>query len=107
MLEEGDCFGFPSLIGKASPHVDVIAFEDVLLYQIPGVTFDRLMANRDFAEFFLVDLSERLRRAADLRQTTAGSELGTPVGRLNPKPPGRCARSASARCLSMATRPES
>jgi len=89
VLEEGECFGFPSLIGRAAPHVDVVAAEDALLYQIPGDTFDRLMANRDFAEFFLVDLSERLRRAADLRQMPIGNELGTPVGRLRPRAPVR------------------
>ena len=82
VLEEGECFGFPSLIGKTSPHVDVVASEDTLLYQIPGDTFDRMMEHRDFAEFFLVDLSERLRRAANLRPLPLGKELSTPVGRL-------------------------
>ncbi|MEI6668188.1 MAG: DUF294 nucleotidyltransferase-like domain-containing protein [Acidobacteriota bacterium] len=89
VLEEGECFGFPSLIGRTAPHVDVVAAEDVLLYQIPGDVFDRLMTHREFAEFFLVDLSERLRRAADLRQFPVGRELGTPVGQLRPRAPVR------------------
>jgi CBS domain-containing protein len=89
VLEEGECFGFPSLIGRTSPHVDVVAAEDTLLYQIPGDVFDRLMGHRAFAEFFLVDLSERLRRAADMRQVPFGKELGTPVGQLRPAAPVR------------------
>lgn len=89
VLEEGECFGFPSLIGRTAPHLDVVAAEDTLLYQIPGEVFDRLMEHRDFAEFFLVDLSERLRRAADMRQFPLGKELGTPVGQLRPAAPVR------------------
>jgi len=89
MLEEGECFGFPSLIGRTAPHVDVVAAEDTLLYQIPGEVFDRLMEHREFAEFFLVDLSERLRRAAEMRQFPVGRELSTPVGQLRPAAPVR------------------
>jgi CBS domain-containing protein len=82
VLEEGDCFGFPSLIAKSSPLADVVAVEDALLYQVPGDEFDRLMRNPAFADFFLVDLSERLRRTAALRPLPIGKELATPVGRL-------------------------
>ena len=89
VLEEGECFGFPSLIGRTAPHVDVVAAEDTLLYQISGELFDRLMEHREFAELFLVDLSERLRRAADMRQFPLGNELGTPVGQLRPAAPVR------------------
>ena len=82
VLEEGECFGHPSLIGKTSPHVDVVAAEDALIYQVPGDTFDRLMSVPEFAQFFLVDLSERLRQSASSRPLPLGRELGTPVGRL-------------------------
>ena len=82
VLEEGDCFGFPSLIARAGPHVDVVAAEDTLVYQVPGEEFDRLMRTPAFAEFFLADLSERLRRSAALRPLPIGKELATPVGRL-------------------------
>jgi CBS domain-containing protein len=87
VLEEGECFGYPSLIGKTSPHIDVIAIEDTLLYQIPGDVFDRLMTVREFADFFLVDLSERLRRTASSQPLQLGRELGTPVSRLPVSPP--------------------
>ena len=43
VLEEGEAFGFPSLIGRASPHADVVAAEDSLLYQVPAGVFARLM----------------------------------------------------------------
>jgi CBS domain-containing protein len=82
VLEEGDCFGFPSLIAKASPLATVVAAEDTLLYQIPGEEFERLMRTRGFAEFFLADLAERLRRSAALKPLPLGKELGTPIGRL-------------------------
>jgi CBS domain-containing protein len=82
VLEEGDCFGHPSLIGRTSPHVDVVAAEDTLIYQVPGNVFDRLMTVPEFAQFFLVDLSERLRRTSSSRPLPLGRELGTPVGRL-------------------------
>src|SRR5579885_2324802 len=39
VLEEGDCFGFPSLLGRASPHADVVVAEDALLYRIPEATY--------------------------------------------------------------------
>ena len=87
VLEEGECFGYPSLIGKASPHVDVIAAEDTLLYQIPGDVFDRLMTVRAFADFFLADLSERLRRSTSSQPLQLGREFGTPVSRLPVSPP--------------------
>jgi CBS domain-containing protein len=87
VLEEGECFGFPSLIAKTNPTADVVAAEDTLLYQVPGDIFDRLMKQPAFAEFFLVDLSERLRRTAARRPLPLGQELATPVGRLPVSPP--------------------
>ena len=86
-LEEGDCFGFPSLIGRTSPHVDAVAAEDTLLYQIPEPTFSALMREEGFAEFFLADLSERLRNSASLQSIPLGGQLGTPVGQLPFAPP--------------------
>jgi CBS domain-containing protein len=87
VLEEGDCFGFPSLIGRSSPHADVIAVEDVLLYQVPGDLFDRLFAQREFADFFVAGLADRLRRSAHSTPTPPGRELATSIGRLPVSPP--------------------
>jgi CBS domain-containing protein len=87
VLEEGECFGFPSLIGRTSPHADVVAAEDVLLYQVPGDTFDRLFARREFADFFVAGLGERLKRSAAVQALPIGKELATPIGRLPVSPP--------------------
>jgi CBS domain-containing protein len=87
VLEEGECFGFPSLIGRTSPHADVVAAEDVLLYQVPGDAFDRLFARREFADFFVAGLGERLKRSAAVQALPIGKELATPIGRLPVSPP--------------------
>jgi CBS domain-containing protein len=82
VLEEGDCFGFPSLLARASPLADAVAAEDTLLYQVPGDQFDRLVRTPAFAEFFLADLTERLRRSAARQSLPIGHEFATPIGRL-------------------------
>ncbi len=87
VIEDGECFGVPSLIGRASPHVDAIAAEDTLLYQVPAAVFDSLMEIAPFARFFLVDLSERLRQSAALKPLPIGGGLATPVGQLSSRPP--------------------
>ncbi len=87
VLEDGECFGFPSLIGRTSPHVDVVAAEDTLLYLIPREVFDGLMLVREFSEFFLADLSERLRRATARPGLALSQELSTPVGHLTTAAP--------------------
>jgi CBS domain-containing protein len=63
LLEEGEAFGFPSLLSGSSPTVDVIAEEDCLLYRIPEAMFERLMELPEFAAFFVEGLHDRLRRA--------------------------------------------
>ncbi len=88
VLEEGDAFGFPSLIGRVSPHVDAIAAEDVLAYRIPADLFDRLMEHSPaFAEFFLLDLADRLRRASSWEALPAGAELARPARELATREP--------------------
>ena len=81
-LEEGDPFGFPSLIGRASPHADVVAAEDSLLYQVPEAVFRRLMETPAFLEAFVLELGGRLRRAAALEPLPIAAELGSRVGAL-------------------------
>src|SRR3954469_8472264 len=84
---EGECFGFPSLIGRASPHVDVVAAEDTLAYLIPGPVFERLMEVPEFSRFFLQDLAGRLRDSAAAEPLPIGPELATPIRRLVTAPP--------------------
>ena len=87
VLEEGDAFAFPSLIGRASPHVDVVAAEDVLAYRIPAAVFERLMEVAAFREFFLLDLGDRLRRSAALQAPPLGLDLGQPARALASRDP--------------------
>lgn len=94
-LEEGDAFAFPSLIGRTSPHVDVIAAEDVLAYRFPANVFDQLMEEGEFREFFLLDLSGRLRRSAALGAPPLGADLGLPARGLVTREPVTIARGAS------------
>jgi CBS domain-containing protein len=96
-LEEGECFGFPSLIGRAVPHVDVVASEETLLYRIPEDVFARLMDRPAFAEFFLLDLSERLRKASALDPLPLGRELGAPSSRLVTRAPVSVSPDATVR----------
>lgn len=95
VLEEGDAFAFPSLIGRTSPHVDVIAAEDVLAYRLPAAVFDALMDVPAFSEFFLLDLSDRLRRSAALESLPIGLDLGWPARRLLAREPVTIARQAT------------
>ncbi|HXO28927.1 MAG TPA: DUF294 nucleotidyltransferase-like domain-containing protein [Thermoanaerobaculia bacterium] len=87
-LEEGDCFGHPSLIGRASPVADAVAAEDTLLYRLPAAVFNALMeASPAFAEFFLLDLAARLRRSVEIEPLGLGSDLAIPARQLAARPP--------------------
>ncbi len=87
VLEEGDAFGFPSLIGRTHPHVDVTAAEDLLAYRLSATVFDRLMQVPAFSEFFLADLSDRLRRAASVESLPMGVDLAQPARDLVSREP--------------------
>jgi CBS domain-containing protein len=85
-LEEGDAFGFPSLLASAAPHVDVVAAEDSLLYMIPSEVFHQLTQEPGFAELFLADLNERLQRAAATDPLPLGVDLMAPVATVAAAP---------------------
>jgi CBS domain-containing protein len=87
-LEEGDCFGFPSLIARASPLADAVAAEDTLLYRLPEGVFNSLLESSPaFAEFFLLDLAGRLRRAVEMEPLGLGSDLAIPARQLATREP--------------------
>ena len=46
VLEEGDCFGYPSMISRAAPAFDVIARGEVLVHCVPATVFRELLAQR-------------------------------------------------------------
>ena len=106
LLEEGECFGFPSLISGGSPTVDVIAEEECLLYRIPKTTFDRLMDEPSFAAFFVGGIQQRLRRALRSEPTLMTADLASPARDLCDRPPVSVAPDATvaeaARAMSTA-----
>ncbi len=87
VLEDGDCFGYPSILSGNPPTADAIAEEDSTLYRIPKDIFLQLVENPAFSEFFLKNLGERLRHMTSGEATTIGGELTTPVGNLIVRPP--------------------
>lgn len=88
ILEEGDMFGFPSMLNGGAPAVDVVARDAVSVYAIPEATFHELVKNTEFAEFFLKSLSERLRSLTPFPGTSALSgNITVPVKQLITRPP--------------------
>ncbi len=79
VLEEGEPFGYPSLISGGRPHVDVVAEEDTLLFRVPRALFERLMEHPPFADFFALGLADRLRRASSVEAPPLSGDLSTPV----------------------------
>jgi CBS domain-containing protein len=80
VLEEGDCFGYPSMINRATPAFDVIAAGEVQVHCVPEAVFRELLGNAAFAEFFLHSLGERLQRVTGASVTALGGELTTELG---------------------------
>lgn len=86
LLEPGECFGFPSLLGNRPPQRDAVAATDALLFRIPRNEFLRLLDQPGAARFFLEGLSARL------RVQTSTSEAGS-------RPPFASARSLGRQLL--------
>jgi len=64
VLEEGEIFGYTSLITNTAA-IDVVAEEDLLTYRLPGEVFRRLLGDAQFAGHFAVGLSERLKASLE------------------------------------------
>jgi len=95
-LEEGEVFGYPSLLSEDTPAFDVVAEEDLLVYRWPREVFQKLLEHPIFAEFFTRRLAERLRlanRAEGLGLVHL--DLALPVGELVTRPPVFIARQAT------------
>ncbi len=82
VLEEGETFGYTSLItGKAT--LDVVVEEDLVAYRVPGKAFTRLLSDAQFARHFAVGLSERLRASLEHSPiATFPSDLSVEVAHL-------------------------
>ncbi len=87
VMEQGDVFGYPSMLNKKACAFDVVAEEDTLIYGIKEEVFHELVDNRDFSEFFLKRLSERLHRAFRGKTPPLTVDFHTPAGDLIVRPP--------------------
>jgi len=81
-LEEGDCFGYPSIISGNPPTSNVVAETEVAVHCVPDDVFTELLSNAQFAEFFLRSLSDRLSRISRSGSASLGGELTTEIGAL-------------------------
>ncbi|MBS1108927.1 MAG: cyclic nucleotide-binding domain (cNMP-BD) protein [Anaeromyxobacteraceae bacterium] len=87
VLEEGETFGYTSLItGKAT--FDVVVEEALVAFELPAAVFRRLEEDPRFAAHFAAGLGERLR--ASLEQSPVAAfqpDLSSEAGRLVRGPP--------------------
>lgn len=88
VLEEGEIFGYTSLITREAT-LDVVVEENLLAYLLPAAEFQRLReADAAFAGHFAVGLAERLERGLDRSPVvTFQADLSQEVQRLVRRPP--------------------
>lgn len=104
-LEEGEVFGYPSLISQGTPAFDVIAEEDLLIYRWSEQVFRELKRHQPFAEFFTKGLAARLRLVAQQEGLAVSPiDLSLPVSELVTRPPVFIARNATVQEAAKAMR---
>ncbi|GAO02707.1 DUF294 nucleotidyltransferase-like domain-containing protein [Anaeromyxobacter sp. PSR-1] len=82
VLEEGETFGFTSLLTGAAA-LDVVVEEDLAAWRLPQEVFERLLADRAFAGHFSAGLGQRLRSSLEQSPVAAFQpDLAVPVGDL-------------------------
>jgi CBS domain-containing protein len=79
VLEQGDIFGYPSMLGQDAPVFDVTAAGDVIAYRLPEPHFRTLLDNAAFARYFIGSLGERLRTAFEHGRSVSGETMAMPV----------------------------
>ncbi|MEZ4727744.1 MAG: cyclic nucleotide-binding domain-containing protein [Caldilineaceae bacterium] len=87
VVEEGESFGYSSLISRTAPGYDVVAASDVVVYRLAEPLFRQLLDNVAFAEYFLKSLVDRLRRTAVQQAPAPERSLATPIKYLAAGPP--------------------
>jgi CBS domain-containing protein len=60
VLEEGECFGYTSLITRKAT-LDVVVEHDLLAYRVPRSQFERMLTDATFAGHFALGIAVRLR----------------------------------------------
>jgi CBS domain-containing protein len=86
VLEEGECFGYTSLLtGKAT--LDVVVEEELAAYRLPRDVFRRLLREPRFAGHFALGIGERLRASlASSPVATFRADVSQPVSTLLRRP---------------------
>ncbi|HEY6004139.1 MAG TPA: DUF294 nucleotidyltransferase-like domain-containing protein [Anaeromyxobacter sp.] len=96
VLEEGETFGYTSLITRQATF-DVVVEEDLLAYLLPDAEFQKLRADAAFAGHFAVGLAERLEKALEHAPVvTFQPDVSEEVRRLVRRPPVWVAAEATA-----------
>ncbi|MGE0640046.1 MAG: DUF294 nucleotidyltransferase-like domain-containing protein [Thermoanaerobaculia bacterium] len=90
LLAPGECFGFPSLLGRRPPLRDAVAAEDCLLFRVGARAFRELLEEPGASRFFLDTLAQRLR----LQEPADGAAF-TPAATLGRRPIATIAPDAS------------
>ena len=89
-MEEGELFGYASLLRSGKATQEIRAIEDSLLYLIPAAWFKKLYEENDiFSDFFEIIREIRLRAAIDSQSTNNAdlSLMTCPVKSLLRRPP--------------------
>jgi len=79
VLEDGDPFGYLSLLAGSSPNFDVVAEDDCLVYRLPREVFDVLRGERPFDDYVVKGLAARLRQAEDSEPSPLSGSLTAPA----------------------------
>jgi CBS domain-containing protein len=96
-LEEGEVFGFPSLLSGAEPTATVRSSEDTLCYLIPRDSSEEVMGTPSGLAFFAASLRRFLDRATRRREEEAPDPRLVPVSSLIDRPPLTCDPSVTVR----------
>jgi CBS domain-containing protein len=64
LVEEGECFGYSSLLSDTAT-LDALVEEELVAYLIPGDVFRKLLGDARFASHFAAEMGERLRASFD------------------------------------------
>jgi CBS domain-containing protein len=64
LVEEGECFGYSSLLIEDAT-LDFVVEEELVAYRIPAETFRRLLSDAAFASHFATEMGDRLQASLD------------------------------------------
>jgi CBS domain-containing protein len=87
LVEEGESFGYHSLVSEAAT-LDAVVEEELVAYRLPGDVFRKLLDDARFASHFAAEMGERLRASLDHATVAVfRSDLSRQVQQLLRRPP--------------------